>query len=84
VARKLPRIDVVLVVSAMRAKRGRSGGTTVTPNGGGEEDRWRGILGGVSARGWRRTGYGASVGCGSAREAPGCGRGEAKLANGGE
>jgi hypothetical protein len=37
VARKLPRIDVVLVVSSVRAKRGRSSGTTVTLNGGGEE-----------------------------------------------
>jgi hypothetical protein len=34
VARKLPRVDVVLVVSSMRAKRGRSGGTTVRPSGG--------------------------------------------------
>jgi hypothetical protein len=39
VARKLPRVDVVLVVSSVRAKRGRSGGTTVTLNSGGEEDR---------------------------------------------
>jgi hypothetical protein len=82
VARKLPRIDVVLVVSLVRAKKGRSGGTTATPNGGGEENRRRGVLGGVSAKGWRRTSYGASVGCGGAREAPGCGRGAAELANG--
>jgi hypothetical protein len=29
VARKLLRVDVVLVVSSVRSKRGRSGGTTV-------------------------------------------------------
>jgi hypothetical protein len=34
VARKLLRVDVVLVVSSVRAKRWRSGGTTVRPNGG--------------------------------------------------
>jgi hypothetical protein len=68
VARKLPHVDVVLVVSLVRAQRGRSSGTTVTPNGGGEKDRRCSVLGGVSARGWRRTGYGASVGCGSARK----------------
>jgi hypothetical protein len=44
VARKLLRIDVVLVVSSVRAKRGQSVGMTVTPNGGGEEDRRRGVL----------------------------------------
>jgi hypothetical protein len=71
VARKLSRIDVVLVVSSVRAKRGSSSGKTVRLSDGGEEDRQRGVLGGVSARGWRRTGYGASVGCGGAREAPG-------------
>jgi hypothetical protein len=84
VARKLPRVDVVLVVSSVRAKRGRSSGTMVTPNGDGEEDRRRGILGGVSTRGWRRTGYGASVGCGNARKTSGCGRGAVELAIGGE
>jgi hypothetical protein len=35
VARKLLRIDVVLVVSSVRAKRGRSIGTTVRPSRGG-------------------------------------------------
>jgi hypothetical protein len=84
VAIKLPRVYVVLVVSSVRAKRGRSGLTTVTPNGGGEEDRRRSVLGSVSARGWRRTGCEASVECGGAREAPGCGHGVAELANGGE
>jgi hypothetical protein len=76
VARNLPCVDVVLVMSSVRAKRGWSGGTTVTQNGG--------ILGGVSARGWRRASCEASVGCGGARETPGCGRGAAELANGGE
>jgi hypothetical protein len=56
VARKLLRVDVVLVVSLARAKRGRSIKTTVRPNGGGGEDRRRGVLGGVNARGWRRAG----------------------------
>jgi hypothetical protein len=35
VARKLPRVDVVLVVSSVRAERGRSIGTTARPSGGG-------------------------------------------------
>jgi hypothetical protein len=56
VARKLLRVDVVLVVSLARAKRGQSIGTTVRPSGGGGEDRRRGVLGGVSMRGWRRAG----------------------------
>jgi hypothetical protein len=56
VARKLLRVDVVLVVSLSRAKRGRSVGTTVSPSGGGGEDRRRGVLGGVSTRGWRKAG----------------------------
>jgi hypothetical protein len=34
VARKLPRVDVVLVMSSVRAERGRSGGTTARPSGG--------------------------------------------------
>jgi hypothetical protein len=38
VARKLLRVDVVLVVSSVRAKRGRSVGTTVSPSGGGGQD----------------------------------------------
>jgi hypothetical protein len=50
-ARKLLRVDVVLVVSLSRAKRGRSVGTTVSPSGGGGEDRRRGVLGGVNVRG---------------------------------
>jgi hypothetical protein len=44
VARKLPRIDVVLVVSSVRAKRGRSSGTTARPSGGGGQDRRHGVL----------------------------------------
>jgi hypothetical protein len=56
VARKLLRVDVVLVVSLARAKRGRSVGTTVRPSGGGREDRRRGVLDGINARGWRRAG----------------------------
>jgi hypothetical protein len=35
VARKILRVDVVLVVSSMRAKRWRSGGMTMSRNGGG-------------------------------------------------
>jgi hypothetical protein len=56
VARKLLHVDVVLVVSLARAKKGRSIGTTVSPSGGGGEDRRCGVLSGVSARGWRRAG----------------------------
>jgi hypothetical protein len=56
VARKLLRIDVVLVLSLARAKRGRSVRMTVRPSGGGGEDRRRGILDDVNARGWRRAG----------------------------
>jgi hypothetical protein len=56
VARKLLRVDVVLVVSSVRAKRGRSIATMVRLSGGGGEDHWRGVLGGVSAIGWRRAG----------------------------
>jgi hypothetical protein len=55
-ARRLLRIDVVLVVSLARAKRGRSVGTTVRPSGGGGKDRRRGVLGSVNARRWRRAG----------------------------
>jgi hypothetical protein len=44
VARKLLHVDVVLVVSSMRAKRERSVGTTVRPSGGGEQDCRRGVL----------------------------------------
>jgi hypothetical protein len=44
VARKLLCIDVVLVVSSVRVKRGRSVGTTVRPSGGGGKDYRRGIL----------------------------------------
>jgi hypothetical protein len=75
VARKLPHVDVMLVVSSVRAERGRNVWTMVKPSGGGGQDCRRGVLGGVSARGWRRTGQGASVGCGGDREAPGCGVG---------
>jgi hypothetical protein len=56
VARKLLRVDVVLVVSLARAKTGQSAGTTVRPSGGGGEDRRRGVLGGANSRGWRRAG----------------------------
>jgi hypothetical protein len=35
VARKLLRVDIVLVVSSVRSKRGRSGGTTVKSIGDG-------------------------------------------------
>jgi hypothetical protein len=44
VARKLLRIDVVLVVSSVRAKRGRSVGTTMRPSGGGGQDCRCGVL----------------------------------------
>jgi hypothetical protein len=44
VARKLLRVDVVLVVSSVRAKRGRNVGTTVRPCGGGGQDCRRGVL----------------------------------------
>jgi hypothetical protein len=44
VARKLPRIDVVLVVSSVKAKRGRSGGTTVRPSSGNGQNSRRGVL----------------------------------------
>jgi hypothetical protein len=44
VARKLLGIDVVLVVSSVRAKRGRSVGTMVRPSGGGGQDCRRGVL----------------------------------------
>jgi hypothetical protein len=54
VARKHLRVDVVLVVSLVRAKRGRSIGTR--PSGRGGEDRRRGILDSVNVRGWRRAG----------------------------
>jgi hypothetical protein len=56
VAKKLLRVDVVLVVSLARAERGRSIGMTVRPCGGGGEDHRRGILGGVNVKGWRRAG----------------------------
>jgi hypothetical protein len=44
VARKLPRVDVVLMVSSVRTVRGRSGGTMVRPSGGSEPDCRRGVL----------------------------------------
>jgi hypothetical protein len=44
VARKLPHIDVVLVVSSVRAKRGRSGGTIARPSGGNVQNGRCGIL----------------------------------------
>jgi hypothetical protein len=43
VAKKLLHVDVVLVVSSVRAKRGRSAGTTVRPSGGGGQDYRRGV-----------------------------------------
>jgi hypothetical protein len=44
VARKLPRVDIVLVVNSVRAKWGRSGRTTVRPSGGGGQNGRRGVL----------------------------------------
>jgi hypothetical protein len=44
VARKLFLFDVVLVVSSVRVKRGRSVGTTVRPSGGGGQDCRRSVL----------------------------------------
>jgi hypothetical protein len=44
VARKLPRVDVVLVVSSVRAKRGRSGGTMARLSGSGGQDGRHGVL----------------------------------------
>jgi hypothetical protein len=52
VARKLLRVDVVLVVSSMRAKRWRSGGTTARRNGGGGRVHRCCGPGGVDAREW--------------------------------
>jgi hypothetical protein len=52
VARKLLRVDVVLVVSLARAKRGQSIEAMVRPSGGGGEDRRRSVLGSVNVRGW--------------------------------
>jgi hypothetical protein len=43
-ARKLPRVDVVLVVSSVRANRGWSGGTTVRPSGSDGQNGRRGVL----------------------------------------
>jgi hypothetical protein len=44
VARKLLRVDVVLVVSLLRSKRGRSGGTTVKSIGDGGQNGRHGVL----------------------------------------
>jgi hypothetical protein len=44
VARKLLRVDVVLVVSSVRSKRGRSGRTTVKSIDNGGQNGWRGVL----------------------------------------
>jgi hypothetical protein len=44
VARKLPHVDVVLVVSSVRVKRGRSIRTMVRPSDGGGQDCRRGVL----------------------------------------
>jgi hypothetical protein len=52
VARKLLRVDVVRMVSSVRAKRWRSGGTTASRNGGGGRVHWRCGPGGVDAREW--------------------------------
>jgi hypothetical protein len=43
-ASKLLHVDVVLVVSSVRAKRGRSVRTTVKPSGGSGKDCRRGVL----------------------------------------
>jgi hypothetical protein len=44
VVRKLLRVDVVLVVSLVRARRGRSVRTTARPSGSGGQDCRHGIL----------------------------------------
>jgi hypothetical protein len=44
VVRKLLRVDVVLVVSLVRARRGRSVGTMARPSGGSGQDCRRGVL----------------------------------------
>jgi hypothetical protein len=44
VVRKLLRVDVVLGVSSVRAKRGRSVGTTARPSGDGGQDCRHGVL----------------------------------------
>jgi hypothetical protein len=44
VARKLLRVDVVLMVSSVRVKRGRSVGTMARPSDGGGQDCRRGVL----------------------------------------
>jgi hypothetical protein len=44
VVRKLARVDVVLVVSSVRAERGQNVGTTVRPSGCGEQDSRHGVL----------------------------------------
>jgi hypothetical protein len=44
VARKFPRVDVVLVVSLVRAKRRRSGGRTMKSIGGVGQNDLRGVL----------------------------------------
>jgi hypothetical protein len=44
VVRKLLRVDVVLVVSSVRAERGRSVTTMARPSGGGAQDCRRGVL----------------------------------------
>jgi hypothetical protein len=44
VARKLPRVDVVLVVSSVRADRGQSVGTMARPSGGDGQNGRRGVL----------------------------------------
>jgi hypothetical protein len=44
VARKLLRVDVVLVLSSVRSKRGRSGRTTVKSISDGGQNGRRGVL----------------------------------------
>jgi hypothetical protein len=44
VARKLLRVDVVVVVSSVRAKRGWSGGMTARPSGGDGQNGRRNVL----------------------------------------
>jgi hypothetical protein len=44
VARKLLRVDVVLVVSSVRSKRGRSGGMTVKSIGNGGQNGRCGVV----------------------------------------
>jgi hypothetical protein len=52
VARKLLRVDVVVVVSSVRAERWRSVGTAASKSGGGGRAHRRHCPGSVGAREW--------------------------------